>query len=312
MKNQMHFLWLSLILLTFSAQLFSQSIGKSSSSYYEFVPEDVTFIGVWRGVPKGKSQMILPPNKDFGKLQKIATSRGYNTISNLDVGFYKYHYSVWEKSGSSSRSERTYSDPRRSSRGGRGAYRGPKYVRELNWLAIQNLTKGRTKSSAKVKSRGRTYIKNIQITGKDIYTVTFAEGSIKQKVIRANNWNQFVAQWKKVRATNMRLRCVEYSRGQFVGVFDASKKGTYLYNFIGWKAFTKKWEELGKKNYRLVDIQTYKANGKMHYVGIWHYGKDGYYLWNVKGYYNFQKKFDELKKHGLHLVDLEVIMLDWQ
>ena len=107
----------------------------------------------------------------------------------------------------------------------------------------------------------------------------------------------------------MRLKSVEYNHSHkiFIGLFEEGKQGYYLYNYVGWKNFTKKWEELGKKNYRLIDIEVYKEKGKTHYVGVWEKGKGGYYLWNVNGYYNFEKKFNELKKKGFQLTDLEII-----
>ena len=293
MKNQWCFLVLVCSILLFSLPMHAQKIGTSSSSYYEFVPENVTFIGVWRALPNAKKQIILPPGNDFGKLKRIASSKGYSIIGDLDIGFHNNHYSVWEKPSNKGRRKNTRTSSRSNPR--------QEDVKEYTWQSLQK----------RFKYRATNHIKNIQITAKNEYTLTFGEGSVKQQVIRANSWNQFVSKWKKVRATNMRLRCIAYSRGEFIGLFDAAKRGTYLYNLIGWKAFTKKWEELGKKNYRLVDIETYKVNGKMHYIGIWHYGKEGYFLWNVKGYYNFQKKFDELKKQGLQLVDIEVIMPKW-
>lgn len=93
----------------------------------------------------------------------------------------------------------------------------------------------------------------------------------------------------------------------FFSIFSEGSGGHYLYNLVGWNNFIKKWQELGKKNYRLMDIESYLQNGRRHYIGVWHYGKDGYVLYNVKGFNNFKKKMTEFGRQGLELIDLEVV-----
>jgi hypothetical protein len=85
----------------------------------------------------------------------------------------------------------------------------------------------------------------------------------------------------------------------YIGVWRGGSDGYYLWSGVEWNNFTAKWEELGKQNLRLVDIETYVAGGKRLYTGVWRSGTDGYYLWAGVDWNNFTAKWTELGKQNL-------------
>lgn len=123
------------------------------------------------------------------------------------------------------------------------------------------------------------------------------------------NWEGFVAKWKKLSQENLRLvdieRYVEGGNAKYAGVWRGGAGGHYLWATQGWENFTKKWKELAKKNLRLIDIETYGKGGKRYYVGLWRSGKDGYALWAAASWSSFTKKWKSLSKSGQRLIDIE-------
>lgn len=269
----------------------------------EYMPNDATFIGVWRTAKRSTPQLLLPGGPSLSGLRDQAARSGYKMLREIEISDRNVYYTVWGKEmRRTSRPSQTGSSGGQTARGSSEVY---SRVVEGDWQAIQAALK------PKPGTRPSGYLKNIEVyskNGRPYYHATFFNGNPrKQELHKAANWNGFVSLWKKVSARNMRLASVEYFKGQFVGLFEAGSQGYYLFNFTGWDPFVKKWQELGKKDYRLVDMEVYRSNtGKWHYVGVWLPGKDGYYLWNVKGYHNFVKKFNQLKGK-YELVDLEII-----
>ncbi|WP_251359507.1 hypothetical protein [Kangiella sp. TOML190] len=92
---------------------------------------------------------------------------------------------------------------------------------------------------------------------------------------------------------------------KYLGVWKEAKGGHYLWSGVGWKNFESKWKELGKKNLRLIDIDTYVEDGKRKYSGVWRAGSDGYYLWAGVSWKDFENKWKELGKKNLRLIDIE-------
>ncbi len=180
-----------------------------------------------------------------------------------------------------------------------------------NWQKISDFAKTAGNSSG----RGMNLITQIecyQHSVRPTFNVIYRTGKKQKQILeRSASWNQFVSQWKQRLKQNMRLkRVIVYEDGgkyYFVGLYHEGTHGHYMYHLTGYSSFVKKWEELGKKNYRLVDVETYRsADGKWQYVGIWEPGKDGYVLWRAKGFNNFMKKFNELKGK-MRLVDFEIL-----
>jgi hypothetical protein len=66
-----------------------------------------------------------------------------------------------------------------------------------------------------------------------------------------------------------------------------------------------KWQELGRYNLRLIDIETYVAGGVRRYAGVWRGGAGGHYLWAGVSWNDFVNKWKELGPKGLRLIDIE-------
>ncbi|HEX3527994.1 MAG TPA: hypothetical protein VH988_13100 [Thermoanaerobaculia bacterium] len=91
----------------------------------------------------------------------------------------------------------------------------------------------------------------------------------------------------------------------FTGIWESGSDGYYLWGGASWADFTKKWEELGKQNLRLIRVKTYLDGGQRKYTGVWRSGADGYFLWAGVSWADFTKKWDELAKQNLRLIDIE-------
>jgi hypothetical protein len=45
------------------------------------------------------------------------------------------------------------------------------------------------------------------------------------------------------------------NKRHYIRVWRSGKDGYYLWNAKNWGEFTNKWNELGKKNFRLIDLE---------------------------------------------------------
>ncbi|MEM7062683.1 MAG: hypothetical protein AAF572_05920 [Cyanobacteria bacterium P01_B01_bin.77] len=93
---------------------------------------------------------------------------------------------------------------------------------------------------------------------------------------------------------------------RYTGVWRSGSDAYYLWVNASWKSFRKKWEELAKKNLRLVDLKIKEEGKNRRYFGVWRHGKGGHYLWVNASWKSFRDKWQELAKKNLRLVDLEV------
>lgn len=91
----------------------------------------------------------------------------------------------------------------------------------------------------------------------------------------------------------------------YTGVWRAGTSGTYLWSGVNWADFNKKWNELGGKNFRLVDIETYTAGGQRLFSGVWESGSDGYALTPLGLDWAAFNKFWNENSKSLRLIDIE-------
>lgn len=73
-------------------------------------------------------------------------------------------------------------------------------------------------------------------------------------------------------------------------------------------SFHNKWEEMSKKGYRLIDLETYTNGSKRLYAGLFLPGKGKYAMFRGYSTDNFGAKREELAKKGYKLIDIEVYL----
>ncbi|MEI6947588.1 M23 family metallopeptidase [Paraflavisolibacter sp. H34] len=95
------------------------------------------------------------------------------------------------------------------------------------------------------------------------------------------------------------------SSQNYIGVWRGGSDGYYLWSGVDWNSFVAKWNELGRLNLRLMDIETYVEGGRRLYSGVWRGGSDGYYLWAGVTWSNFVAKWNELGRQNMRLIDIE-------
>lgn len=92
----------------------------------------------------------------------------------------------------------------------------------------------------------------------------------------------------------------------YSGVWRGGNDAHYLWVNASWSGFKKKWEELAKKNLRLIDLEISGSGSDQRFNGVWRSGKGGHYLWVNASWSSFKKKWEDLAKKNLRLVDIEV------
>jgi Bacterial tandem repeat domain 1 len=91
----------------------------------------------------------------------------------------------------------------------------------------------------------------------------------------------------------------------FTGIWRQSADQTQLVNGLDWNRFLAKWDELGKNNLRLYDLETYMSGGKRFYSGLWRSGVEGHFLLNGITWDMLNAKCAELAQKNLRLADVE-------
>ena len=61
---------------------------------------------------------------------------------------------------------------------------------------------------------------------------------------------------------------------------------------------------------RLIDFESFIANGSNYYIGVFNIGSGGYYLWKADSWRDFVDKWKQQSKKNLRLIDLERIAED--
>ena len=91
----------------------------------------------------------------------------------------------------------------------------------------------------------------------------------------------------------------------YSGVWRAGTGGNYLWSGVNWTDFQVKWNELGPKNLRLTDIETYTAGGQRYFSGVWEPGTGGYSLTPLGLDWAAFSKFWSDNSKTLRLIDIE-------
>lgn len=92
----------------------------------------------------------------------------------------------------------------------------------------------------------------------------------------------------------------------YTGIWKQSNEGYYLWGGVNWKDFNDKWDELAKKNLRLVNIKTYGSGSQRLFTGVWLAGNDAYALTPAGlDWIAFNKFWADNSKHGLRLINVE-------
>lgn len=95
----------------------------------------------------------------------------------------------------------------------------------------------------------------------------------------------------------------------YTGVWKQSNEGYYLWGGVNWKDFNDKWEELGKKKLRLINIKTYQSGNQRLFTGVWLAGTDAYALTPAGlDWAAFNKFWSENSSKGLRLINVETYM----
>jgi CubicO group peptidase (beta-lactamase class C family) len=97
-------------------------------------------------------------------------------------------------------------------------------------------------------------------------------------------------------------------RYAMIWVKNTDRRGWAEHRDMTSEAYNKKWTAYKAKNYRPIDIEMYKNNGKWYYAGIWEENKERL-TWksnrNLTGKV-YGEQFQERKKAGFRLIDIEV------
>ena len=146
--------------------------------------------------------------------------------------------------------------------------------------------------------------------GAKYFIGVFTKGSGGYYLWRHSSWSSMMKKANENHKKGLRLVDFEIDVENngvryYTGVWRSGSYGNYIYKLRGWNAFIAKWKEMGKKNYRLVDVERFKEGSSEIYVGVWRSGKENYYLWKVQSWAQFSKKKEELLRKGYTLVDLE-------
>lgn len=81
-----------------------------------------------------------------------------------------------------------------------------------------------------------------------------------------------------------------------------------LFYDMSWDGLVSKWNELGKKNQYLSDVEVYRQDGKWRYTGLWRIGPGNGDLYSAS-WTDFVKLWNKLKEDK-DLIDVEVIQTD--
>jgi Bacterial tandem repeat domain 1 len=159
-----------------------------------------------------------------------------------------------------------------------------------------------------IKGGKKLMLSNMEYYGGGIfYGVTICPTVMKKwDYVRAKSNTLFIKQWKIL--SNQGLRLVDIAAYKvngvtlYAGLFHEGNQAHYLWFSNGWDAFVKKWDEMSKANFRLIDFEVVGDE----YIGVYQPGTDAHYLWNAESWDAFVKKWQELSKSGLRLTDFEV------
>jgi CubicO group peptidase (beta-lactamase class C family) len=126
--------------------------------------------------------------------------------------------------------------------------------------------------------------------------------------------SQFSERFKKYSAQGYRMTDVDAYptpsglRYAMIWIKNTDRRGWAEHRDMTSDAYNKKWTAYKAKNYRPIDIEMYKNNGKWYYAGIWEENREGL-DWksnrNLDGK-TYGEQFKQRRKAGYRLIDVEV------
>ena len=166
----------------------------------------------------------------------------------------------------------------------------------------------------------------ITVGNKKLYTGAWRAASHGQYLYCYDNWGDFTGKWDELADRNYRLIDVDvesllavvggYTPGRllkltqsYCGIWKSGTGGYYLYK-LSWSSFTKKWADLRKSGYRLIDVGTSVEDGVIQYTGAWRAEQGSNALYRYDTYAGIHNKWAELDAKGYRMIDLEAVQLN--
>lgn len=98
---------------------------------------------------------------------------------------------------------------------------------------------------------------------------------------------------------------------RYIGFWRPGVGDSKIRQFDSWEEFTEKWEEYGKQDLRLQDLEVAKTDSDIKYTGTWVKGKGKYALLAYDNFKDFAEAWKEkLADKALQLIDVEVVTID--
>lgn len=153
------------------------------------------------------------------------------------------------------------------------------------------------------------------LTARSLYHAVYRRGRGRSGVW-LGSWSSFQQKWREYSESGLRLQRVsvhsvdtgeptfgDSSEPKFFGVFGAGNDGHAL--FVGdWSAFEANWRSASESGLRLVDVATYRHNGKDIFVGVFRAGTTGHAM-IATGRAAFFQQWEAYSTAGLRLVAVD-------
>ena len=166
----------------------------------------------------------------------------------------------------------------------------------------------------------------ITVGSKKLYTGVWRKASHGQYLYCYDNWGDFTDKWDDLSDQNKRLIDVDVESvlvgvsgpgprrvlkltQSYCGIWKSGTGGYRLYK-MGWSSFRKKWADLRKSGYRLIDVGTSVEGGVIQYTGAWRAERGSSALYRYDTFVGINNKWGELDAKGYRMIDLESVQLN--
>lgn len=98
---------------------------------------------------------------------------------------------------------------------------------------------------------------------------------------------------------------------KYIGSWRPGTGASKVLKFDSWEEFTEEWENLGKKDMRLRDLEVLKSGDEIKYIGTWVGGKGKYALLAHDSFADFSAAWTEMweEDKAKQLIDVEVVTI---
>jgi hypothetical protein len=98
---------------------------------------------------------------------------------------------------------------------------------------------------------------------------------------------------------------------KYIGAWRPGKGTSKVLRFNSWEEFTEQWEDLGKKDMRLQDLEVLKTGDAVKYMGTWVPGKGKYALLAYDNFADFAAEWKQMweEDKSKQLIDVEVVTI---